>query len=594
MHDEVRRQLGKRAFLSLGLLAGGAAIMAPMAARGNPIGPLYPANNLAELTNYETARGNLVVPTYAVSRNAMAALDGTKDPVVYLTEGMRQGWFQSNDNDLSAEVAIDTLQGIYVAYASDPSGADGAFVRVTQGPYNIWWFGALPGGNPVAALQCAVNLLPLSGGAVFVPAGVYRTNGTVTIAKTRVRIFGEGKGSFLWQANGATTDLFVVGDNTNFYEDITFDNLSLEGNYPTNTAGRGIVMEGTQNTSIHDCFISDWPANAIYADGTPSVVCAFLDVRGNYISGCGGSDIFMGQQCYGCKIQNNDIRDAGRLTAGKAGVELFSNQENIISANQFDANSVGILATFSGKLTIVGNFFENTGQNGIQFISTCYDSTITGNTIANSSLSSANTYDGINLNGTGLAISGNRILSAVGMAAGIRETSGSNDNLISGNKITGATVPIVRVGSTTVAQAQGIVVEASIIQSNVTGDGTSYTMVGFTSIRDTGSNFNATTGTFTAPMAGDYQLTLSAYLSGMLSGHTQAQTYLSRTGGIFYEMATINPFANMGQSSLTLLQGQVTVYLDAGDTINAGVQVSGGTKVIDLVVGSRFTARLVG
>jgi len=82
---------------------------------------------------------------HAADRTALAAL-ATANPIAYLREAGREGIFKWDASDLSAEVAADTAQGIYVAPTSDTTGASGAWVRKFDGdPINAHWFGFVEG-----------------------------------------------------------------------------------------------------------------------------------------------------------------------------------------------------------------------------------------------------------------------------------------------------------------------------------------------------------------------------------------------------------------------------------------------------------------
>jgi hypothetical protein len=82
------------------------------------------------------ARG---APLVAASEAELAQLKASG--AALLTAPGRGGPFVFDTSDLSAEVEADTAQGIYVAPASDMTGASGAWVRVHDGALNARWFG---------------------------------------------------------------------------------------------------------------------------------------------------------------------------------------------------------------------------------------------------------------------------------------------------------------------------------------------------------------------------------------------------------------------------------------------------------------------
>jgi hypothetical protein len=74
-------------------------------------------------------------------RIALAAIDGTDNAKRYLAESGREGWFVWDGSDLGSRVSADVNQGIYVAPASDATGASGAWVRKFQEPVDPRWWG---------------------------------------------------------------------------------------------------------------------------------------------------------------------------------------------------------------------------------------------------------------------------------------------------------------------------------------------------------------------------------------------------------------------------------------------------------------------
>lgn len=85
--------------------------------------------------------GTVFVPT----RTAMAALPVASGATVILSEGARFGMFRYTLGVFTDLITADTLQGIYVAADSDPTGLIGCWVRdrETESLFNIVWFGAI-------------------------------------------------------------------------------------------------------------------------------------------------------------------------------------------------------------------------------------------------------------------------------------------------------------------------------------------------------------------------------------------------------------------------------------------------------------------
>jgi hypothetical protein len=113
------------------------------------------------------------------TRTALALLS-TALPA-YLTETGREGTFVFDSADHSAHVTADTAQGIYVAPASAPTGASGAWIRQFTGPLVIDWFGAVPdctavgtGTNNAPAINAAMAVAALDNKSaeVLVPGNI--------------------------------------------------------------------------------------------------------------------------------------------------------------------------------------------------------------------------------------------------------------------------------------------------------------------------------------------------------------------------------------------------------------------------------------
>lgn len=103
----------------------------------------------------------------------------TSGDSVYLSLGGRSGVFQWDSSDLSTEVAVDTLQGVYIAPSSDATGASGAWTRRINGFVTPEMFGStgLVGDSSDASVQAAFDSgFPVKG----VWGSVYRFDSTVS------------------------------------------------------------------------------------------------------------------------------------------------------------------------------------------------------------------------------------------------------------------------------------------------------------------------------------------------------------------------------------------------------------------------------
>lgn len=138
--------------------------------------------------------------------------------------------------------------------------------------HNIDDFGAVGDGvkDCTASMQAALDAANLDGGgSVFIPQGVFLTNGLTVGSKTTV--FGEGVISVVKMIDSARECLFrnkdVVGGNSN----ITFRDFALDGNAENQPPGSG---KGISLFNAHDCKIkrietvAPFYLDAIYIGGS--------------------------------------------------------------------------------------------------------------------------------------------------------------------------------------------------------------------------------------------------------------------------------------------------------------------------------------
>ncbi|WP_181168646.1 MULTISPECIES: carbohydrate-binding protein [unclassified Mesorhizobium] len=123
------------------LAAGKWEIVAQKGDVGAPGG----VTSIAGLTGTVTAadaRDALDTPAYVADRAALKALTVAKDTLVFLKEASREGWFRFSSSNLSSLVSADTREGLYIAPASDATGASGAWIRQRDNlDVQAKWFG---------------------------------------------------------------------------------------------------------------------------------------------------------------------------------------------------------------------------------------------------------------------------------------------------------------------------------------------------------------------------------------------------------------------------------------------------------------------
>lgn len=127
---------------------------------------------------------------------------------------------------------------------------------------------------------------------------------------------------------------------------------------------------------------------------------------------------------------------------------------------------------------------------------------------------------------------------------------------------------------------------------NVTGDGTSYSIVFNTEIYDQNNDFNSTTGVFTAPVTGRYSFLGTILLAGLTSSHTLGTVYLvcsNRTP----LLTMVSPAVQYNAGASLGINFSSQVDMDAGDTASLQVTVSNGSKVVDITTSTVWSGLLL-
>ena len=289
-------------------------------------------------------------PSSAATRSSLADLAQSAIPAL-LTEPGAEGLFVWDGTDRSSDVSADGAEAMYVAPASDRTGASGAWVRKFSGFIDVKWFGAKgdansagsTGTDDTAAIQAALDFLSASGGGTLhFPEGNYKT-AAFLIVPANVILRGAGRkiskivgthaggggadaaedtrnGSILYNAqtiNGSTRiditveDLWLHNANTanqgaGFYQQsgsvLTIRNCEITG------SKWGVILDQTEAVRIDSCELSSGVSGGagLWIVNGPDLNPAALGEFSNLISvrDCNANAAVSG--CYGIVDDGGD------------------------------------------------------------------------------------------------------------------------------------------------------------------------------------------------------------------------------------------------------------------------------------------------
>jgi len=125
----------------------------------------------------------------------------------------------------------------------------------------------------------------------------------------------------------------------------------------------------------------------------------------------------------------------------------------------------------------------------------------------------------------------------------------------------------------------------STLRTNVTGDGTSYTIVFNTDLLDQNSDYNNTTGVFTAPVTGFYKFFASVSILD-LDGvqHTRGIFVFDLNAGTDTFSSYKSVCGSIRRTVIHDLGVNISTgaYLTAADTVSVRLEIAPGSKIVDV------------
>ena len=123
--------------------------------------------------------------------------------------------------------------------------------------------------------------------------------------------------------------------------------------------------------------------------------------------------------------------------------------------------------------------------------------------------------------------------------------------------------------------------------TNVTGDGTTYTITFPNGIFDLGGDFASPT--FTSPIMGKYLLMFQVKISDINASHLNAELQIVTSNRTYKEGNLLNPANGRSAGNEMILTMMVIADMDAADTAHVTVRVYNNTKTVEVLGGEEVT-----
>ena len=251
------------------------------------------------------------------------------------------------------------------------------------------------------SIQEAIDSLPSSGGAVFIPAGIYILSTPIKV-RANITLIGESFETYLKLADGANCSIIENMNQTGFVDvNISILNMQLDGNKAYQTAPiNGIYLSTAPNARIENVWAHDFPK---YTGGGSMgiwlLVCPNSIVRYNIVENNDYTGIML-------SYSNNSEVSYNKAYHNHRGIYVsYTSHTRVMKNTVIDCDEGIRLYGSASHNRIQKNYVENSIEEGIVIMHPqCVENFIVANYLKN------------NLNpiidwGTETKIRGNRIIS---------------------------------------------------------------------------------------------------------------------------------------------------------------------------------------
>jgi len=186
------------------------------------------------------------------------------------------------------------------------------------------------------------------------------------------------------------------------------------------------------------------------------------------------------------------------------------------------------------------------------------------------------------------------VAGAINMSFGLKNSDADNFYLNTGVGLAGTNLlKITHAGAVTMPLQPSFYAYNANAILNQFGDGTTYQVVYDTETYDTNSDYDHTTGAFTAPVTGTYIFNAKLAITTLTTAWTTCQFQINTNAG-----ASGMPlwYGNPGvvqQGGLLQISGVRHVKLTAADTAYVTIRIANSAKTLDISANSWFSGSLL-
>lgn len=240
-------------------------------------------------------------------------------------------------------------------------------------------------------IAAAIAALPASGGTIVIRRGTYTLTVPLAIARSNIRLLGEGAASTIIRSPLGSVNTLNLGDAITLYTDITIEGIRWDDREaaPSPPPGQGgIVANGVSNLLIRDCvftggaFPAGWIAIAVgdsAALGSSDIVvdrCRFTGTIGVYFGAFIAFGVIGFTAVGSVRFTNNHVACSG--AGGYVGIDSVNGL--LIDGNTFQGGAATLIDMTGGSnIAITNNVARDNDGPFIEMIGGITDFVIDGN-----------------------------------------------------------------------------------------------------------------------------------------------------------------------------------------------------------------------